>query len=134
MIAGFKEFISRGNVVDMAVGLVIGAAFAAIVDALVKGILMPIIAGIFGTPDFNKVGSFTINGAVVMPGMVITAIINFLLVAIGIYFLFVVPINKLRAIQKARRAAETEVPEEEIQILSEIRDLLRNQNNVPPTA
>src|SRR5690606_28986329 len=95
MIKGFKEFITRGNVIDLATGLIIGAAFTAVVNALVDGLINPLIAALFGEPDLSNVGNFKLNGAEFSIGLVLTAIINFLLVAAAIYFLIVTPINKL---------------------------------------
>lgn len=127
MLQGFKDFISRGNVIDLAVGVVIGGAFAAVVDGLVKGILNPLIAGIFGQPNFNDVLAFNLGEATVMPGLLITAAIQFLLTAAGIYFMVVVPMNKLAEMKAAKTTAEPEAAPElstEEKLLVEIRDLL----------
>lgn len=138
MIKGFKDFITRGNVVDLAVGVVIGAAFTAVVNSFVDGILNPIIAAIFGKPDLSDVLTWTLNDAgtadptddaVLSIGLVLTALINFLLVAIAIYFFVVVPLNKL-----AERSAKDEpAPDEavsptEVELLTEIRDALQSQS------
>jgi len=138
MIKGFKDFITRGNVVDLAVGVVIGAAFTAVVNSFVAGILNPLIAAIFGKPDLSHVLTWTLNDAgtadpkddaVLSIGLVLTALINFLLVAIAIYFFVVVPLNKL-----AERSAKDEpAPDEavsptEIELLTEIRDALQSQS------
>jgi len=100
MLNGFKKFILRGNVVDMAVGIVIGAAFGGVVTSLVKSFIEPLIALTVGKPDFTAVGS-TITGAhgpVLVPwGAFLTAVINFLLIAAAIYFFVVVPVNALVA-------------------------------------
>ena len=87
MFKGFREFVMRGNVVDLAVGIVIGVAFTAVVTALVDGIITPMIAAIFGKPNLRDVGTFTINNAGFSIGLVLTAMINFLLVAAAVYFL-----------------------------------------------
>jgi large conductance mechanosensitive channel len=134
MLKGFKDFITRGNVIDLAVGVVIGAAFTAVVNSFVNGILNPLIAAIFGKPDLSDVLTWTLNDAgtadpaddaILSIGLVLTALINFLLVAVAIYFFVVVPLNKL-----AERTAKDEpAPDEaasptEIELLTEIRDAL----------
>ena len=125
MLKGFKDFISRGNVVELAVGVIIGAAFKNIVDALVDGIINPLIAAVIGKPDFSDAFILTLNGTDVKFGLLITAIINFLLMALAIYFCIVVPMNALNA---RRKKAEDEAPEaevsDEVKLLTEIRDLL----------
>ena len=125
MLKGFKEFISRGNVVELAVGVIIGAAFKNIVDALVDGIINPLIAAIIGKPDFSDAFILTLNGSDVKFGLLITAIINFILMAFAIYFCIVVPMNALNA---RRKKAEDEAPEaevsDEVKLLTEIRDAL----------
>jgi len=103
MIKGFKEFILRGNVVDLAIAVVIGAAFGAVVTAFVADIITPIIAAIFGQPDFAGL-YFTANGSKFLYGHFINAIISFLIIAAAIYFVVVVPLNKL-AERKARGQA-----------------------------
>jgi large conductance mechanosensitive channel len=92
MLSGFKQFILRGNVVDLAVGVVIGAAFGAVVTALVKSLINPLIALVVGKPDFNGI-SYTIRG---------TALVSFLLIAAAVYFFVVTPINAL--IARTRKA------------------------------
>ena len=125
MLKGFKEFISRGNVVELAVGVIIGAAFKNIVDALVDGIINPLIAAVIGKPDFSDAFILTLNGTDVKFGLLITAVINFLLMALAIYFCIVVPMNALNA---RRKKAEDEAPEaevsDEVKLLTEIRDAL----------
>ena len=125
MLKGFKEFISRGNVVELAVGVIIGAAFKNIVDALVDGIINPLIAAVIGKPDFSDAFVLTLNGTDVKFGLLITAVINFLLTALAIYFCIVVPMNTLNA---RRKKAEDEAPEpevsDEVKLLTEIRDAL----------
>ncbi len=125
MVKGFRDFLMRGNVVDLAVAVVIGTAFGAIVKGLSDGIITPLIAAIFGQPDLNSVGTFTINKADFSLGLVLTPIVNFVIVAAAIYFIVVVPVNKLRA----RFVKEEEVAEaEEITLLREIRDGLARNN------
>ncbi|WP_054951972.1 large conductance mechanosensitive channel protein MscL [Flaviflexus massiliensis] len=125
MIQGFKEFISRGNAIDLAVGMVIGAAFTAVVTALVDKVLNPLIGAIFGEPNFDSVGAFTINGATILPGAVLTALVSFLLVALALYFFVVMPMNKLAERRKAGIAEDPELPADDVVLLTEIRDLLR---------
>jgi large conductance mechanosensitive channel len=96
MLSGFKQFILRGNVIDMAVGVVIGAAFGSVVNALTKDLLTPFIAAIVGKPDFSAV-SFTIHGTVFPIGDFIYAAISFLLIAAAVYFFVVTPVNALVA-------------------------------------
>ena len=128
VLAGFKEFIMRGNVVDLAVGIVIGTAFAAVVDSLVKGILTPIIAMLFGKPNLDAVGAFTLNNAHFFPGLVLTALINFLCIAAALYFFVVLPINHLQRLRKRGMVAEPDGPSEDVLLLQQIRDLLAAQN------
>ncbi|MGE3811873.1 MAG: large conductance mechanosensitive channel protein MscL [Candidatus Nanopelagicales bacterium] len=124
MLKGFREFIMRGNVIDLAVAVVIGAAFAAVIKAFVDGFVNPLIAAIFGKPDLSSVGVFTINNSVFSIGLILTALVNFILVAAVIYFLVVVPVNKL----KERFVSEEAAAEaEELALLREIRDELRAQ-------
>jgi len=96
MLSGFKQFILRGNVVDLAVGVVIGAAFGAVVTTFTKDLLTPLIAAIAGKPDFSAI-SFTINGTVFPVGEFINALVSFLLIAVAVYFFVVTPINALVA-------------------------------------
>ena len=96
MLSGFKQFILRGNVIDMAVGVVIGAAFGGVVTALTKDLLTPLIAALVGKPDFSSV-SFMIGTTVFPVGDFINAVISFLLIAAAVYFFVVTPINALVA-------------------------------------
>ena len=96
MLSGFKKFILRGNVVDMAVGVVIGAAFGGVVTALTKDLLTPFIAAVVGKPDFSYLG-FTIRDTKFPVGDFINALVSFLLVAAAIYFFVVTPVNALVA-------------------------------------
>jgi large conductance mechanosensitive channel len=96
MLSGFKQFILRGNVVDMAVGVVIGAAFAGVVGAFTKDLLTPLIAALVGKPDFSSI-AFSINGTAFPVGDFINALISFLLVAAAVYFFVVTPVNALIA-------------------------------------
>jgi large conductance mechanosensitive channel len=96
MFKGFREFVMRGNVVDLAVAVVIGAAFGAVVQAFVDNIITPNIAAVFGKPDFSGL-AFTINGSIFKYGLFINALVTFLLVAAAVYFVVVAPMNKLAA-------------------------------------
>ena len=107
MLSGFKQFILRGNVVDLAVGVVIGAAFGSVVTALTKDLLTPFIAAIVGKPDFSNL-SFAINGSVFPIGDFINAAVSFFLIAAAVYFFVVLPLNTLMArIHKETPAAPT---------------------------
>ena len=132
MIKGFKEFISRGNVVELAVGVIIGAAFKNIVDALVDGIINPLIAAVIGKPDFSDAFILTLNGTNVKFGVLITAVINFLLMAFAIYLCIVVPTNKLAALPTAKEKAEKDAApkiSDDVQLLTEIRDALKSSGS-----
>ena len=96
MLQGFKQFLLRGNVIDLAVAVVIGAAFGTVVESVVKGLLTPFIAAIVQAPDFSAI-AFTINGSQFMIGQVVNALISFLLVAMAVYFFVIVPVNALVA-------------------------------------
>lgn len=139
MLQGFKEFISKGNVIDLAVGVVIGAAFTALVNSFVANLINPIL-GLFGTKNLNQYvwcikapeggvcgydDKGVLQGVGIGWGAILSAIITFLLTAMLVYFIFVVPMNKYRA-----RTAVEEVEEtaEEIALLREIRDSLRHEH------
>ncbi len=96
MLSGFKQFILRGNVVDLAVGVVIGAAFGSVVTALTKDLLTPLIAAIVKAPDFSAL-KWTLNGSTFQYGDFVNTVISFLLVAGAVYFFVVTPINALIA-------------------------------------
>src|SRR4029078_8230123 len=92
MLQGFKQFLLRGNVIDLAVAVVIGGAFGTVVAALVKDLLTPLIAAIVQVPDFSAI-TFTINGSKFLIGEFINALVSFLLIAIAVYFFVIVPVN-----------------------------------------
>jgi len=102
MLNGFKQFLLRGNVVDMAVGIVIGAAFGSVVTGFVKNLLTPLIAAIVRQPDFSAL-AFTINGSKFLYGEFINALLSFLIIAAAVYFFVVVPVNAL--IARSRKEA-----------------------------
>jgi large conductance mechanosensitive channel len=103
MLKGFKQFLMRGNVVDLAVAVVIGAAFGAVVDALVKDLLTPIIAAVVGKPDFSAI-QFTVNGSQFQIGAFINAVLSFVFVAAAIYFFVVTPMNLINERRKRGEA------------------------------
>jgi large conductance mechanosensitive channel len=96
MFKGFRDFILRGNVVDLAVAVVVGTAFGAVVTAFTKGIIMQFVAAIVKTPDFDKL-AFLLNGTPINYGPFLSALLNFLIIASVIYFFVVVPLNYLMA-------------------------------------
>ena len=133
MIQGFKDFISRGNAIDLAVGVVIGAAFGEVITALVEDFLNPLIGALFGKPDINSLFEFQIHllgdPAVVRPGVFLTALLNFLIVAAALYFFVVVPINAMNkkkdAMLELNKTEEEPEVSAEVQLLTEIRDSLK---------
>ena len=129
LLNGFKDFISRGNAIDLAVGVIIGTAFAGIVASLQEGLLGPLIALIFGQPDISDVAKFTINGTVFSIGLILNAILQFLITAITIYFFIVLPLNKLAERRKKGLEEEPKAPAEDILLLQQIRDLLAGQQS-----
>lgn len=132
MLKGFRDFIMRGNVIDLAVAVVIGGAFTAIVTAFSDNLINPLIAALGGA-EVNGLGFrvLTDNEATFMDfGAVITAAINFLLIAAVVYFVIVAPMNKLKEIQEARRGIgqdEEDVAPTDVELLTEIRDLLSRE-------
>ena len=126
MIRGFRDFLMRGNVVDLAVAVVIGAAFGGVVSAFADDLIGGLIGAIGGSPDFGDAG-VTINGSEVVYGSTVTALINFLIVAAVVYFVVVVPMAKLHQRMRRDADAETPAPSDEARLLTEIRDLLRER-------
>ncbi|MDR7328837.1 large-conductance mechanosensitive channel protein MscL [Corynebacterium guangdongense] len=135
MLQGFKEFIMRGNVIDLAVGVVIGAAFTGIVTAFTNALINPLVA-VFGGSEINGFGIQLVEGneATFMDfGAVISAIINFLIIAAVVYFALVLPMNKLDEAQKRRKGIDPEeVDPTEVELLAEIRDLMSSQATAAP--
>lgn len=123
MLKEFREFVLRGNVVDLAVAVVIGAAFGAVVAAFVADFVTPLIAAIGGKPDFSQL-TFTINGSKFFYGHFFNAVISFLIIAAVIFFLVVRPLNALAARRKRGEEPEPEAQPEDIALLTDIRDLL----------
>ncbi len=138
MIQGFKDFISRGNAIDLAVGVIIGAAFTQVVTALTDSVINPLIGAIFGKPDFTHVGEFTLHffgePSLVQPGALLTALVNFLLVALALYFCVVLPLNKLaeKRTDKDSEDEEEATPSAEAELLQEILTTLQSREEYPP--
>jgi len=123
MLKGFKDFLIRGNVIDLAVGLIMGTAFTAVVTSLVQAVLMPAISMLVGSPNFDN---FLVFGQVKI-GVFLTAVVNFVLIAAAVYFAVVIPVQKLTEIALAKQKAEDEAVEKEeteLDLLKEIRDAL----------
>ena len=115
---GFKNFLLRGNVIDLAVGIIMGTAFTAVVTALVQSVLMPAISMLVQSPDFD---SFLVFVQIKI-GVFLTAVVNFLLIAAAVYFAVVLPVEKLNAMAKKNKVEEKE--DTELSLLKEIRDSL----------
>ena len=135
MLKGFKDFILRGNVVELATAVVIGTAFTAIVTAFTKNIIDPLIASFGGADAADGLGFRILSSnpaTFVDLGAVITATINFLIVAAVVYFLLIVPMNKLNSAKtrfnKKGEPVEEETPLTQMDVLEQIRDLLAKQN------
>lgn len=131
MLKEFKEFISRGNVVDLAVGVIMGGAFGKIVSSLVNDVMMPLIGMIIGGVNFSSL-SLTVKDANINYGMFIQNIIDFLIIAVCI-FLFIKFINKLSKPKKEEVKAAPK-KSDEVVLLEEIRDLLKNENATKTTS
>ncbi len=121
MLEDFKKFIFQGNVLDLAIAVVIGIAFKAVIDSLVNDVLMAVIGAIFGKPNFNDL-TFALGEGVVFYGKFITALINFLLIAAAL-FVIVKSYEKLQ--ERRGRQVEAATPTDEVVLLTEIRDSLR---------
>jgi large conductance mechanosensitive channel len=124
MLREFREFLMRGNVVDLAVAVVIGAAFGAVVTSLVSDMITPLVAAVFGEPDFSAL-TFTINGSEFRYGNFLNAVFSFVTVAAAVFFLVVKPVNALLARRKAGLEPEPAAVPEDVVLLGEIRDLIR---------
>ena len=123
MLKGFRDFVMRGNVVDLAVAVVIGAAFGAVVSAFADDFVGGLLGVIGGSPDFGDAG-VTVNGSKIVYGSTITALIQFVIVAAAIYFVIVLPMHTLTARPGTGADADTPTPSDEAKLLTEIRDLL----------
>jgi large conductance mechanosensitive channel len=123
----FREFITRGNVIDLAVAVVIGAAFTAVVNSFANDVLMQIVAAIFGQPDFNQI-TFALGDSEIQIGRFITAVVNFLIVAFAM-FLVIKAINTMQRLRRRQiEEAVVEAEATEIELLAEIRDALVQRN------
>jgi large conductance mechanosensitive channel len=137
MLKGFREFILRGNVIDLAVAVVIGAAFTAVVTSIVTNFINPLISAVFKQNDLSHAMVVTLNGSDIKFGAVLGAIINFLIVAVVVYFVFVYPLNQVKSrLDRLRKkgVVEPDAPVTELDLLTEIRDLLRAQQAPPSGA
>lgn len=129
MLTGFKDFVLRGNIVELAVAVVIGSAFAALVASLGAGVINPVIASLGGA-DVDGLSVVLVDGneaSTVDIGLVITAAIQFLLTAAVVYFVFVLPMNTLAARRRRDEIPAEDAPAPDVELLTEIRDLLRAQ-------
>lgn len=126
MLKEFRDFILRGNVIDLAVAVIIGAAFGAVIASAVENLFTPLIAAIVGEPDFSAL-DFTINDSVFRYGAFLNALISFLLIAAVIFFLVVKPVNAINDRRRRGEAAADEPTPEDIELLREIRDLLKQR-------
>lgn len=129
-LRGFQDFIARGSAVELAVGIVIGAAFGAVVTAVTTGFLGPLIALVFGGTDLTGLANVHVWRANFQFGLILQALVNFLLTAAALYFLVISPLNTLaarRARGKADATATPPAPPEDVQLLRQIRDLLAEQ-------
>jgi large conductance mechanosensitive channel len=126
MLKEFREFVLRGNVVDLAIAVVIGAAFGALVTALVADIITPLIAAIGGQPDFSGL-QFKLNGSKFLYGDFLNKIVSFLVIASVVFFFVVKPLNTLLARRNREQTPAPEAPAEDVALLTEIRDLLRER-------
>lgn len=125
MVQEFRDFIAKGNMIDIAVGFIMGAAFTSVITALVDTVLMPIIAIPFGEPSFDAI-IWTINGSEILIGSFLTAVVAFLLVAVAVFFFIVKPYNAYRA--RTASGDEEEAGPTEVELLTQIRDSLANRN------
>jgi large conductance mechanosensitive channel len=119
----FRAFLLRGNIVELAVAVVMGIAFGAVITAFVADIITPLIAAIFGKPDFSGL-TFTINGSVFRYGSFFNAVISFVLVALAVFYVIIKPMDALAA-RRAKGEVPPEPTPEDILLLREIRDSLR---------
>ena len=136
MLEGFKNFILRGNIVDLAVAVIIGAAFGAVVDSMVKDVITPLIGLVFQQPDFSSIaigakevvknGISSLEGGIRI-GSFLNAIIAFLIKAAAVYFLVVIPVSRLMALLNKPASVAAPVTSEDVKLLAEIRDLLAKQ-------
>jgi large conductance mechanosensitive channel len=129
MIEEFRKFLLRGNVIDLAVAVVMGAAFGAVVTAIVEGLVTPLIGAFGGVPDFSAV-VFTVNNSQFKIGLVINALISFIAIAVVIFFLIVKPMNALMERMKRQEAVQPPAPSVEEKLLTEIRDAIKERSSI----
>ncbi len=136
MISGFKNFILRGNVMDLAVAVVIGTAFGAVVTSVVNNLFNPLIGAIFNSATLKDALPLNVGVATIGVGGILAAIIQFLITAAVIYFAFVMPLNHLKKLTERKKKAgteeATELPPTEAELLVQIRDLLATQAKSQP--
>lgn len=125
MFKGFREFVMRGNVIDLAVAFVVGAAFSALIAAFTEAFITPLVGLVLG--GGVDAGQWVINGQVINFTLMVNAIITFVITIAVIYFIFVVPMNKYRERMEAKEAVVAAEPSREEQLLTEIRDLLASR-------
>lgn len=121
----FRSFVLKGNAVDLAVGVLIGASFGGFVTAFTKGIIEPIISAAGGTPEVSL--KVPVGSAIFDVGLVINALISLLITGAVLFFIFVKPMNRLKALGKKEEVAAPLKPDPEVELLTEIRDLLKQQ-------
>jgi large conductance mechanosensitive channel len=126
MLKDFRDFVMRGNVLDLAIAVVIGVAFNAVVTSLVNDVIMQIIAAIFGQPNFNSL-TFTIGEGVIYYGRFLTALVNFLII-VATLFVIIRSFEELSKRRKGAGADDDEEKSDEVVLLGEIRDLLRERS------
>lgn len=144
IVQGFKDFISQGSALDLAIGVVIGAAFTSVISAITDHFINPLIGAIFGAQDLTNIWTITLRtvesdtGEVIRSeisvGHILDASFKFLLTAFVIYLFIVVPMNRLRALRKAGAEPEPEAPPADILLLQEIRDLLAKGEGTATTS
>ena len=132
MLSGFRDFVLRGNVIDLAIAVVIGSAFTAIVTALSTDVFGNLIAALFDAEQVDTLGvdipsATREQGTTIVFGTTVAAVINFVIVAAVLYFLVVVPMNRLLALHAQGQEPDVASPSEDVLLLQEIRDLLREQ-------
>ena len=125
MVQEFRDFIAKGNMIDIAVGFIMGAAFTALIGALVDDVLMPIVAIPFGEPSFDSL-IWTVNGSEILIGSFVTAVVAFLLVAVAVFFSIVKPYNAYR--ERAGGDEDEDAGPDEIELLTQIRDSLASHS------
>ncbi|EYR61825.1 mechanosensitive ion channel protein MscL [Actinotalea ferrariae CF5-4] len=134
MLQGFKDFVMRGNVIELAVAVVIGTAFTGLVNSVVEGLVNPLVAAVGGGQDLSGTWTVALGSGADAPeisfGLVVGAVLNFLVIAAVVYFLIVLPMNTLAKRRKAGVEPEPPAPAEDVLVLQEIRDLLAARREV----